>query len=235
MPSLKVGSRRGPAVRARRRGGRPWLGVVVMGNSFPFRSSSGSALVTRDGLRARRFAALAVTAAAVSLLAAGTVAGTAPSAAALARPRPGDAGSFTAPGDLSGVAATSARNAWAVGSAGVKTLIVHWNGTAWKRVPSPSPAAGGGLDGVAATSARDAWAVGGTRGGKTLILRWNGTTWKRVPSPAPAAGGGLDGVAATAARNAWAVGTTRGGKTLIVHWNGTAWTRVHSPALTVNS
>jgi hypothetical protein len=42
---------------------------------------------------------------------------------------------------LSGVAATSAASAWAVGgtSSGATggSLILHWNGTAWKRVPSP--------------------------------------------------------------------------------------------------
>ena len=55
-------------------------------------------------------------------------------------PSPGPAGSL-----LSGVAAMSATNAWAVGytgtSSGAKTLILRWNGTAWKQVPSPSPAA----------------------------------------------------------------------------------------------
>jgi hypothetical protein len=30
------------------------------------------------------------------------------------------------------VTAVSARNAWAVGLAGFKTLILRWNGTAWK-------------------------------------------------------------------------------------------------------
>jgi len=38
----------------------------------------------------------------------------------------------TASSVLSGVAATSASSAWAVGSTGGKTLILRWNGTAWK-------------------------------------------------------------------------------------------------------
>ena len=42
---------------------------------------------------------------------------------------------------VSAVAATSARNAWAVGG-GPRTVILHWNGAAWKRVPSPSLAGG---------------------------------------------------------------------------------------------
>ncbi len=77
------------------------------------------------------------------------------------------------PGDdsLAGVAATSARNAWAVGSQGNHTLILHWDGRAWKRARRPRIA--GVLDSVAATSARNAWAVGAI-GSKTLILHWNG-------------------------------------------------------------
>src|SRR5262245_49709667 len=63
------------------------------------------------------------------------------------------------------VAATSPRNAWAVGAVqDARTLIVHWDGKAWQRQPSPSPGGQQGLAvaliGVAATSSHDAWAVG---------------------------------------------------------------------------
>ena len=139
------------------------------------------------------------------------------------------------------MAATSATNAWAVGytgtSAGTKTLILRWNGSAWKQVPSPGGDAG--LSGVAATSAGSAWAVGFNAtsvGNKTLILRWNGTAWKRVPSPSPAGNGaGLSGVAATSTRSAWATGCSGcalGGfaQSLILWWNGTAWKQVRSPS-----
>jgi hypothetical protein len=37
---------------------------------------------------------------------------------------------------------------------------LHWNGTRWKHVPSPSPSPFSELFGVAATSSRHAWAVG---------------------------------------------------------------------------
>ncbi len=140
---------------------------------------------------------------------------------------------------LAGVAATSAGDAWAVGYTGMgprtcgrcTTLILHWNGKAWKRVPSPNPSAGSMLAGVAATSAGNAWAVGSTPslGGSILILHWNGKAWKRVPSPNPPGGGTLTGVAATSARSAWAVGFSQGGGTLILRWNGKAWKRVPSP------
>src|SRR5689334_2210158 len=82
-------------------------------------------------------------------------------------------------GQLFGVAATSARNAWAVGGAvsSGKTLILHWDGNTWARVPSPTPVGDTELYAVAATSARNAWAVGGggAAPGKTIILHWNGT------------------------------------------------------------
>jgi hypothetical protein len=64
---------------------------------------------------------------------------------------------------LSGVAATSSSNAWAVGDYGSlradPPLVERWNGKAWKIQPSAN------LDssfifGVAATSSQDAWAVG---------------------------------------------------------------------------
>jgi hypothetical protein len=138
---------------------------------------------------------------------------------------------------LSGVAATSATNAWAVGQTGAgKALIERWNGTAWAQVSSPASGTSSSLSGVAAVSATSAWAVGYTfasTGGspKTLILRWNGTAWKQVPSPTPAGGGGLFGVAADSADSAWAVGFTGADtKTLILRWNGATWKQVPSPS-----
>src|SRR5205823_2852052 len=135
--------------------------------------------------------------------------------------------------ELWGVAATSPTNAWAVGSykarVGKRTLILHWNGTAWKRQPNPSPGSTGPyypeLRGVAATSSTNAWAVGSYYNGTaelTLVEHWNGTAWKVQPSPNPG-GTGLNnhnflyGVAATSATNSWAVGS------VILHWNGKAW------------
>jgi hypothetical protein len=87
-----------------------------------------------------------------------------------------------------GVVAVSARNVWVTGATGsgdgpIKTMILRWNCTGWKQVPSPSPRASAGLSGVAVTSAGNAWAVGSTSNGhhgsfQTLILRWNGIAWK---------------------------------------------------------
>lgn len=114
---------------------------------------------------------------------------------------------------LVGVSGTSARNAWAVGAtsnviggaahttgwaaiAGRRQvapavrqapanepLILHWNGTSWRRVHVPLPRRGGQLVGVFAASDRSALAVGCTRffaepTARPLSLRWNGAAWR---------------------------------------------------------
>jgi hypothetical protein len=148
---------------------------------------------------------------------------------------------------LSSVSATSARDAWAVGSNDVggayKTLIEHWNGTAWRIVSSPDPASGqhttNTLTSVVALSKTNAWAIGfyekHTTSFRTLVLHWNGSSWSVVPSPN--SGTGENTLLAIAARNAtdiWAVGYHQarpGGsrQTLTEHWGGSRWRVVHTP------
>jgi hypothetical protein len=90
---------------------------------------------------------------------------------------------------LTGVAAIpGSSDVWAAGVSGegdspTKTVILRWNGTAWKRVPSPSPRASSSLSGVAAVSPGLAWAVGSagnrsSNGSTTVILRWDGKAWR---------------------------------------------------------
>jgi hypothetical protein len=161
--------------------------------------------------------------------------GTPGSVATASSPNPGEQDVLRA------VSAVSATNAWAVGSYwdtttnAFKTLIVHWNGTAWRQVASPTPDNGFlQLNGVSADSATDAWAVGyyDVPGGQitSLILHWNGSGWTQMASPVRA--GPLWGVSALSATDAWAVGhrvTPKGVKTLVLHWDGTSWSRVNSP------
>jgi hypothetical protein len=150
---------------------------------------------------------------------------------------------------LNSVRAISPTSIWAVGelnrskSPGStrKTLILHYDGTKWTTVRSPSPGRDNELDEVRWVSAKDAWVVGFAFDGtadKTLILRWNGSRWRRVTSPNPAADDELFGVAATSRRDAWAVGqsSSRGGgnHTFILHWNGTRWKQAQSPSLPVS-
>jgi len=97
-------------------------------------------------------------------------------------------------GLLTGVSALTGSDAWASGfyntnSGGEGTLLLHWNGTSWTRVPSPTPRPGGStggsfLNGVDMVATGDVWSAGGTifdSTGKerTLVLHWNGMTWTR--------------------------------------------------------
>jgi hypothetical protein len=96
---------------------------------------------------------------------------------------------------------------------GALTLIVHWNGSAWRQVKSPSPTGAAEvnvLDAVAGRSASDIWATGFSirkfpDAETTVALHWNGKTWTHVRTPHPAEGNGdsIAGVAAPAAGTAW--------------------------------
>lgn len=132
---------------------------------------------------------------------------------------------------LEDVVALAANDVWAVGysedfaSLRSNTLILHWDGTAWSRVPSPNPAGQtlpNRLYGVSAVSASDIWAVGemGTDY-RPLILRWNGTRWRSVANACEA---GLRGVSALAANDVWAVGDAT-----TCHSDGQSWQTVPSP------
>ena len=120
--------------------------------------------------------------------------------------------------------------------------MLHWDGTAWTQVPSPTPGlrnGGGLLTGVSALTGSDAWASGfyntNSGGEGTLLLHWNGTSWTRVPSPTPRPGGStggsfLNGVDMVATGDVWSAGgtlfdSTGKERTLLLHWNGVAWTR----------
>ena len=150
---------------------------------------------------------------------------------------------------LSGVAAASADSAWAVGWTGSGTssetnsrsLILHWNGRTWTRVPSPSPGQDSQLLSVSVTPAGNAWAYGLIDAGlrdtsdTELILHWNGTAWVQVPTPGAGPGHSwIYSVAAVSAHSAWAVGYANNAAnilgTLIMRWNGSTWTRVPSPS-----
>jgi hypothetical protein len=136
---------------------------------------------------------------------------------------------------LSGVAALSPTEAWAVGVGDSQTikdgsaLIEWWDGSRWSialaatSAPEPSQ-----LMAIAATSPSDVWAVGARRA-HTLVEHFDGAAWSVVPSPDGSFGpSALEGVSAVSPTDAWAVGGT-GDRTLVEHWDGVAWTVVPSP------
>jgi serine/threonine-protein kinase len=141
---------------------------------------------------------------------------------------------------LIGAAAGPDGTAWAVGAScqsacgvpfkGDQTLVLHWDGTAWSRTPSPSPRGGAELFAVAAGQDGKAWAIGCSPCANTaglLLIHWDGTSWSRFRGPANAS---FNAVAAGQGDTAWTVGPP------ILRWNGTTWTQVPSPASwTLNS
>jgi hypothetical protein len=164
----------------------------------------------------------------VTCLSAGLAGGLAVSLTACAGPGAAPAAATTAKltdAILYSVSATSGSNAWAVGGTRHSSLILHWNGRGWSRVPSPDPGTSSNyLTSVSAVSATDAWAAGtydstGSSVESDLMLHWNGYRWKLVNVFAPGPNAGLSGVSAVSAADVWAIGDG------ILHWDGHRWTR----------
>ncbi len=143
---------------------------------------------------------------------------------------------------LNSAVALSPSDVWAVGIArggdgAARTLVEHWDGSAWSVVPSPSVGTGDNyLDAVAAYSPSDAWAVGSfVRDGlpRSLVLHWDGASWRQARAFEPAGGSGLSAVAVSARNDVWAVGgyapPQEPNQPLVVHWDGSRWRRVASP------
>jgi plastocyanin len=115
----------------------------------------------------------------------------------------------------------SSTNVWAVGfvveAGGTHTLVMHYDGSSWKRVSSPNGFGSNSLEGIAGRTGHDIWAVGSAdntgQGGleATLILHYDGHSWRQVSSPSPSAK--FDSLSAVATvsggSNVWAVGSTR--------------------------
>ncbi|REH34736.1 hypothetical protein BCF44_11912 [Kutzneria buriramensis] len=134
---------------------------------------------------------------------------------------------------LHAIAFRAATDGWAVGedtnAAGpaniAQSMIEHWNGISWARVPSPGgEPANTRLTALAIVSATDVWAVGGS-----TIEHWNGVSWTVTLSALPVAR--LLGIAAVAANDVWVVGSNgaRHPTPVIQHWDGTSWSQVPQP------
>jgi hypothetical protein len=142
---------------------------------------------------------------------------------------------------LNGVQASSATDAWAVGSSccatnnfGRAALTEHWNGSAWSVVPSLDTRFNDELlNAVIAISPSNAWAVGetkqsGYRSGAPLILHWNGASWQPVAPPSGTTGK-LLAAARSSSTDLWAVGDDNHGHPLVLRSAGGAWSRVPVP------
>jgi hypothetical protein len=129
----------------------------------------------------------------------------------------------------------SADDGWAVGGDGIffgddgwalpgperVGRIIHWDGSSWNNVTSPTKS---GLSSVFMVSADDGWAVGN----QGSIIRWNGTSWNNVTNPVTYP---LASVFMVDADDGWAVGNqvNGDGPGIIIRWDGTSWTNFTCP------
>jgi WD40 repeat protein len=123
-------------------------------------------------------------------------------------------------GVLTGIAATSASDAWAIGAEGQRPLVEHWDGAAWSIVHIPAQVRS--VADVAALSANDVWIVGMTKRGP-VVLRFDGGNWTMTRPRGLYEAGSL---AVASDSDAWIVGSRYEHSqydSQIAHWDGTAW------------
>jgi hypothetical protein len=145
---------------------------------------------------------------------------------------------------LASIAAVGPKDVWAVGATFVgrvysKTLVEHWDGSAWRVVRSPSPSRQANfLHGVAASGSDDGWAVGleqdpVSKLDRVLIEHWDGSAWSVAPTPDTSGNAALYAVTVVGPNDVWAVGSSEDAdsqpKALLEHWDGSAWTITAAP------
>lgn len=150
----------------------------------------------------------------------------APRAAAPAR-TPGAVTNLS--GEPEAVTVLSRSDAWAAQGFDV---MLHWNGTAWSKVPITNAGKSVHFNSVSGDSPSDVWTVGELFGQGAVLEHWNGTAWTKAAKPAGLSGSELFGVSTVSSSDAWAVGDTfvsGAGHSVILHWNGSKWSLVSSP------
>jgi hypothetical protein len=124
----------------------------------------------------------------------------------------GPATSANASNILRDVCMIDSIDGWAVGTEG---LIIWWDGTSWKSVPSPTTSQLWSIDMVSSTEGY-AVASGSDYPLTESVIRWDGTSWTNMTTPS----GTFYSVDMISSTDGWAVG---GGS---MRWNGTNWSRV---------
>jgi N-acetylmuramoyl-L-alanine amidase-like protein len=172
----------------------------------------------------------------------------------VAVPSPGAVSGF-----LSGIAATSPSDVWAVGyrcgapscasgGFGERSLIEHRTAGGWEAVASPNPGTGADrLNAVAAVSPTDAWAVGdafdeGIYLHQPLLEHWDGARWTAVRAPRiPGVEVHMTDILAMSATDIWATGHgclrnrgcggAPGIRPAVLHYDGATWRLVRTAGL----
>jgi hypothetical protein len=147
---------------------------------------------------------------------------------------------------LLSVATAGDNDVWAIGASfksrlfAYRTVIEHWNGTAWSVVRCPNATNGYNLlNGVAVVAANDVWTVGQAAKGNTyntLVEHWNGAARSVVPSPNVAGNSSvLQAISVVSASDIWALGYSTDSNfnnhALALHWNGSLWSIISTPTV----
>lgn len=132
---------------------------------------------------------------------------------------------------LRSVSAAAADDVWAVGSSNAAShasIVEHWNGATWSRVPAPDLA----LTAVSVAGADDVWALAGEQGG--AVVHWDGTRWQHetgVPNPSDVEALGPDDVWVVGSASATSSAGTPATTSAAAHWDGRSWTPVRVPSV----
>ncbi|MFE2158913.1 hypothetical protein ACFW9M_13915 [Streptomyces lydicus] len=147
-------------------------------------------------------------------------------------------------GELSAVTVVAPDDVWAAGAAYAAddtspqtALLLHWDGSSWKRVTAPGPqGADAWLGGITALAADDIWAVGGSTDAgaeRPLAVHWNGTAWTEAETP-NVPDGRLRAVGKAGDGTLWAVGGKGAAPVALRRDARTGrWERAASPGLVV--
>jgi hypothetical protein len=149
------------------------------------------------------------------------------------------------PGQLSGVSAESATDAWAVGTMSPRrshmfqSLVLRWDGSRWSRVASPNPSpVSNYLQAVKANTPEDVWAEGQyldlrNHQHRLFVIHWDGSRWSTVQLPAYVARQvqlfGFRSFDPVGARSAFALALHVAPNGIrsdqVLHWNGRSWSK----------
>jgi hypothetical protein len=140
----------------------------------------------------------------------------------VASPSPG-----TRDNTLSGIAGSAPTDVWAVGysrdlpygNRARHSLILHYDGSAWSRVPSPDVDTQTVLNGVVALSTTNAWAVGYASNQGAVVMHFDGHSWTATTLPQLSS---LTAIVALSASDIWAAGFDAAGNVALA-WRGSSW------------
>ena len=140
-------------------------------------------------------------------------------------------------GSLTGVAAVSPTDVWAIGTdVSGNPHILHGSGGIWSDVPFPGRTADGvTLDAIAAATGVNPW-VAENGPNRPVLLHWTGSRWDSQPGPP--GDFSLSALTVHSATSVWAAGDAPDpadeyqSLAAVSHWNGSAWTTLSTAGTT---